>query len=73
MPLRLIVAADGSWKGVVVGNVDSLGNAEFLDSERSDDILGVDGPQKGEMVDNLNVLNDGRWNEIFEAGGRLRM
>lgn len=48
-----------------MGNVVSLGNAIFVDSERSDDIVGVDGPQKGEMLDNLDVLGYRRPDEIL--------
>ena len=40
MPLRLILAVDGSAKGVVVGNVD------LLDCERLDEVVGVDGSQR---------------------------
>ena len=46
-----------------------MGNVESLDSERSDDMVGADGPQKREMVDNLGILACGRWDEILEAGG----
>ena len=61
--LRLIVTAAGSQKGADVGDVD------FLDSKRSDDIVGVYGLQKGYLVDNLNFIGYRRWDEILEAGG----